>query len=76
MKKKFLFPLMLLLLCLFSGTAYAEPSADSGEQRTREFILTEENRYTQPIIRSRKNATQRQAQPWGVRQRFPWRITW
>ncbi len=45
MKKKFLFPLMLLLLCLFSGTAYAEPSADSGEQRTGEFILTEENRY-------------------------------
>ncbi len=45
MKKKFLFPLFLLLLCLFSGAANAETGKASGQLGTGEAILTEENRY-------------------------------
>lgn len=40
MKKKILFP--VLLLCLFGGTAYASPA---GQEQTETITLTDENRY-------------------------------
>ncbi len=41
MKQKILFP-VLLLLCLFGGTAYADPVQ---QEQTETITLTEENRY-------------------------------
>ncbi len=42
MKKKYFAPVLLLLLCLFGTTAYAEPTE---QEQTRIVTLTEENRY-------------------------------
>lgn len=42
MKKKYFAPILLLLLCLFGTTAYAEPAE---QEQTKIVTLTDENRY-------------------------------
>ncbi|HCT91960.1 MAG TPA: hypothetical protein DF613_11380 [Lachnospiraceae bacterium] len=42
MKKRFLFPVLLLLLCLSCSTVYA---TNTDEEKTESITLTEENRY-------------------------------